>query len=99
MHVAASDPPVPREMRMSGKPLHILRVPAVGSSCARVTNGHAAAVPSAAMNSRRRIHPSRTRVTLAYSRMRVATGASGFLIFTQSGDRPDQCRWWVTACT
>jgi hypothetical protein len=34
---------------------------------------------TAAMNSRRRIHPSRTRVTLAYSRMRVAAGASGFL--------------------
>jgi hypothetical protein len=43
--------------------LSLLHLPfTVGSFagfCARATTGHAAALPRAAMNSRRRIHPSR----------------------------------------
>src|SRR5262249_20395269 len=42
------------------------------------------------MNSRRRIHPSRTGSRLAYSTRRVAAGASGFLTLIQSGERPER---------
>jgi hypothetical protein len=55
-----------------------------------VADGHAAAPPNLAINSRRRIHPSQGTTRLAYSITLVAAGASGFLTLIQSGERPDR---------
>jgi hypothetical protein len=46
----------------------LLRKPITGivGCCARATTGHAATSPSRAMNSRRRIHPSQSRFSVAF---------------------------------